>query len=85
LRNQKLRDAALLLPLIGTFLMLPVVLRMVSGGHWFADLPSLPAFLYVVWFALIAAAGVLARLLLKAEAYAESAQATVLETEEGGR
>jgi hypothetical protein len=85
LRNQKLRDAALLLPLIGTFLMLPVVLRLISGGHLFADLPSLPAFLYLVWFGLIVAAAVLARLLLKAEAYAESSQATVLETEEGGR
>jgi len=71
LRNQKLRDAALLLPVIGTFLMLPVVLRLVSGGHWFADLPSLPTFLYLAWFVLIVAAGILARLLLTAEARTE--------------
>ena len=71
MRNQKLRDAALLLPVIGTFLMLPVVLRLVSGGHWFADLPSLPTFLYLAWFVLIVAAGILARLLLTAEARTE--------------
>jgi len=85
LRNQKLRDAALLLPVIGAFLMLPVVLRLVSGGHWFADLPSLPAFLYLVWLGLIVAAGVLSRLLLKAEAHAESARSAALPMEEGGR
>lgn len=71
MRNQKLRDAALLLPVIGTFLMLPVVLRLVSGGRWFADLPSLPTFLYLTWFVLIVAAGILARLLLTAEARTE--------------
>ena len=71
MRNQKLRDAALLLPVIGTFLMLPVVLRLVSGGHWFANLPSLPTFLYLAWFVLIVAAGILARLLLTAEARTE--------------
>lgn len=68
MRNQKLRDAALLLPVIGTLLMLPVVLRLVSGGHWFANLPSLPTFLFLTWFALIVAAGLLARMLLTAEA-----------------
>jgi hypothetical protein len=85
LRNQKLRDAALLLPLIGTFLMLPVVLRLVSGSHWLAEIPSLPAFLYLVWLALIVAAAVLARMLLTAEAHTESARSTVLTTEEGDR
>jgi hypothetical protein len=68
LRFQKLRDAALLLPVIGTLLMLPAVLRLVSGGHWFADLPSLPTFLYLAWFALIVAGGLLSRMLLTAEA-----------------
>jgi hypothetical protein len=73
LRNQKLRDAALLLPVIGTILMLPVVLHLVSGGHWFAELPSLPAFLYLVWFVLIVAAGLISRLLLTTEARTEEA------------
>ena len=72
MRNQKLRDAALLLPVIGAFLMLPVVLRLVSGGHWFADLPSLPAFLFLTWFALIVAAGLLSYMLLNAEARNEA-------------
>ena len=72
MRNQKLRDAALLLPVVGVFVMLPVVLRLVSGGRWFADLPSLPSFLFLAWLVLIVAAGLLARLLLKAEAIAET-------------
>jgi len=84
-RNQKFRDAALLLPVIGIFLMLPIVLQLVSGGRWFADLPSVPTFLYLVWLGLIVAAAVLSRLLLKAEAHAESARSAVLTMEEGGR
>lgn len=85
MRNQKLRDAAILLPVIGTFLMLPAVLRLISGGHWLGGLPSLPAFLYVVWLGLIVIAAVLARLLLNAEAHTESAQSAVLAMEEGER
>jgi hypothetical protein len=85
LRNQKLRDAALLLPVIGIFLMLPAVLRLVSGGRWFAELPSLPAFLYLVWLLLIVAAAVLARMLLTAEAHTETAGSSVLATEEADR
>jgi hypothetical protein len=81
LRNQKLRDAALLLPIIGAFLMLPVVLRLVSGGHWLDGVPSLPTFLYAVWFVLIVAAGILARMLLTAEAEPNESG----ESGEGGR
>ncbi len=75
MRNQKLRDAALLLPLVGTFLLLPTILRLMSGGRWFADLPSLPAFLYMAWLALIVGAGLLSRLLLKVEAGSERKKA----------
>ncbi len=75
MRNQKLRDAALILPLVGTFLLLPTVLRLISGGRWFADLPSLPAFLYLAWLALIIGAGLLSQLLLKAESGPETKNA----------
>lgn len=79
MRNQKIRDAALLLPVIGTFLMLPVVLRLVSGGRWFADLPSLPAFLFLAWLGLIAVAAIISRLLLAAEARTESERSAWLD------
>lgn len=83
MRNQKLRDAALLLPVVGAFLMLPVVLRLVSGGYWFADLPSLPTFLFLVWFGLIAAAGLLSRMLLTAEAKVEEGAASASDGRDG--
>ena len=67
MRNQKLRDASLLLPVVGVFLMLPAVLRLVSGKRFIADLPSLPTFLFLVWIGLIVGAALLSRKLLNAE------------------
>ena len=81
MRNQKLRDAALLLPVVGIFLMLPVVLRLMSGGWWIADLPSLPTFLFLAWLGLILGAALISRLLLIAEARAETERGAVRDTD----
>jgi hypothetical protein len=69
MRNQKLRDAALLLPFLGVFLMLPAVLRTVSGGRWIADLPSLPTYLGLLWLALILGTWLLSRQLAHSETH----------------
>jgi hypothetical protein len=64
LPNQRLRDAALLLPIVAVLLMLPVVLSLVSGDRWFAGLPSLPTFIFSAWLLLIGAGAWLARRLM---------------------
>lgn len=63
--DQRLRDAALLLPVLAVLLFLPVVLDLVSGYQWFAGLPSLPTFIFVVWLVLIVAGAGLARRLAR--------------------
>ena len=65
LRDQRLRDAALLLPILAALLFLPAVLSLVSGHRWLAGLPSLPAFVFTAWLALIVASAWLARRLTR--------------------
>lgn len=65
LPDQRLRDAALLLPIVAVLLMLPAVLGLVSGSRWFAGLPSLPTFIFTTWLLLIVAGAWLARRLAR--------------------
>ncbi len=57
----RLRDAAVLLPAIGTFLFLPPAITLFSGGGTLAGVPLIVIYLFGVWLALIAGAAFLAR------------------------
>lgn len=61
LHDHRLRDAALLLPILAVLLFLPAVLELMSGGLLPFGLPSLPAFIFAAWLALIIAGAWLAR------------------------
>lgn len=71
LPNQRLRDAALLLPILAVLLFLPVALELMSGHVLPAGLPSLPAFIFAAWLALIGASAWLARRLTRPAADAK--------------
>lgn len=65
LHDHRLRDAALLLPVLAVLLFLPAVLGLMSGGRLPFGLPSLLAFIFAAWLALIAASAWLARRLAR--------------------
>ncbi|MEJ8572610.1 hypothetical protein [Microbaculum marinum] len=61
LRRRKYRDAALVLPFAGVFLLMPPFIRIfVSEGN-VAGIPTIILYLFGVWFALILCAWLLAR------------------------
>lgn len=66
LQDHRLRDAALLLPVLAVLLFLPVILDLMSGGRLPFGLPSLPVFIFAAWLALIFASAWLARRLTRA-------------------
>lgn len=57
----RLRDAAVLLPAIGVFLLMPPAINLFTGTRLVAGVPLIVAYLFGVWLALIACAGLLAR------------------------
>jgi hypothetical protein len=60
-RNQRHREAALLIPLFGVFLILPPILGLFDGPHAVAGIPILHIYLFAVWLALVGAAFWLSR------------------------
>ena len=57
----RLRDAAVVLPLLAVFLLMPPVIRLFTGAHTVAGVPLIIVYLFGVWLALIVAAALLAR------------------------
>ena len=55
LPDQRLRDAALLLPALAVLLFLPAVLELISGHTLPGGLPSLPVLIFAAWLGLIVA------------------------------
>lgn len=59
--SARLRDAAMLLPAIGTFLFLPPAITLFVGTGTLGGVPLIVLYLFGVWLVLIACAAVLAR------------------------
>jgi hypothetical protein len=55
-----LRDAAIALPFIGLFLLMPPVVTLFVGTH-VAGVPLVVAYIFAVWLGLVLAAALLAR------------------------
>ncbi|WP_417514961.1 hypothetical protein [Minwuia sp.] len=61
MNRQKLRDAALLLPLIGLFLLMPPFVGLLSGPARLAGVPAIVVYIFAVWAMLIALGFLLSR------------------------
>ncbi|GMV48005.1 MAG: hypothetical protein AMXMBFR66_34030 [Pseudomonadota bacterium] len=57
----RLRDAAVLLPAIGVFLLMPPAINLFTGTRAVAGVPLIVVYLFGVWLALIVCAALLAR------------------------
>jgi len=66
-RNQRHREAALLIPLFGVFLILPPILGLFDGPHAIAGIPILHIYVFAVWLWLVGAGLWLSRRLGKLE------------------
>lgn len=66
-RLQRLKEAALLLPLAGFLLLVPPLLSIFGGRAQVFGLPLLPAYIFTLWLLLIGGGWLLARRLSAAE------------------
>ncbi len=57
----RLRDAAVVLPLVGLFLLMPPTITLFADRYQVAGVPLIVAYLFGVWIALIGCAALLAR------------------------
>jgi len=64
----RLRDAAALLPVLGTFLLMPPVISLFTGQRALAGVPLIVVYLFGVWLLLIVAAALMARRLARSGA-----------------
>ncbi|HET6599287.1 MAG TPA: hypothetical protein VFG60_04925 [Burkholderiaceae bacterium] len=62
-RETRARDAAVLLPLLGLFLLMPPIIALFVQPVTIAGVPLIVAYVFGVWLALVAAAAWLARTL----------------------
>ncbi len=60
LTRRKFNDAGLVLPIAGTFLLMPPFIRVFVTDTYFGGIPVIIVYLFSVWFALILAAWPLA-------------------------
>ena len=56
----RVRDAAVVLPLLAVFLLMPPVITLFTGPQTVAGVPLIVVYLFGVWLALIVAAALLA-------------------------
>jgi len=66
-RLSRLRDAAVVLPLVGLFLLMPPTITLFTAGYHVAGVPLIVAYLFGVWIALIACAALLAHRIARSE------------------
>ena len=62
-RERRARDAAVLLPLLGLFLLMPPIIVLFAQPVMVGGMPLIVAYVFGVWLALVAAAALLARAL----------------------
>ena len=62
--DARARDAAVVLPLLGLFLLMPPVIVLFAAPHAFGGVPLIVLYLFGVWLALVLAAALLGRVLL---------------------
>ena len=66
--GQGLRDAATVLPFVATVLLMPPVVLIFAAPVLALGIPLIVIYVFAVWIAVIAAAGLAARRLARAEA-----------------
>ena len=62
-RERRARDAAVLLPLLGLFLLMPPIIALFAQPVMVGGVPLIAVYVFGVWLALVAAAALLARAL----------------------
>ena len=62
-RSARARDAAVVLPLLGLFLLMPPVIALFATGTAMAGVPLIVVYLFGVWLALVLGAALLGRAL----------------------
>ena len=82
LRRRKFRDAALVLPFAGAFLLMPPFIRIFVSSGDLGGIPTIIVYLFSVWFVLILIAWGLARPLRDAM-LGDVARGNGSETQEG--
>ncbi len=65
--SPRLRDAAIVLPLVGLFLLMPPTIALFASGYPVGGVPLIVAYLFGVWIALVACAALLAHRLARSE------------------
>lgn len=65
--SSRVRDAAVVLPLVGLFLLMPPTIALFAVGYPIAGVPLIVAYLFGVWIALIACAALIAHRLARSE------------------
>lgn len=80
--RQKLRDAALVLPVFGLILFMPPFVGLFGGADATGGVPAIALYLFGVWAVLIALSALLSRRLGRAER--RSAEAETSAVEEAG-
>lgn len=77
LHSSKSPDAAVVLPLLGLFLLMPPIITLFAAQIDIGGIPLIVVYVFGVWAALIVCAAVLARRLDPLPPAADSAAATV--------
>ena len=65
--SPRLHDAAVVLPLVGVFLLMPPAITLFTTPYHVVGLPLIVVYLFGVWIALIACAAILARRISRGE------------------
>jgi hypothetical protein len=66
--SARMRDAAMLLPIVGLFLFMPPLITLFAGAFDVVGVPLIVVYLFAVWLALIVAAFWFARRLASEQA-----------------
>jgi len=58
---ERFRDAAVILPLLGLFLLMPPLITLFARGEHLFGIPVIVIYIFGVWLALVACAALIAR------------------------
>ncbi len=70
--SPRLRDAAVVLPLVGLFLLMPPAITLFTAPYHVAGVPLIVTYLFGVWIALIVCAAILANRVSRIERDADA-------------